>query len=69
MDKLLLNILLVLMQVCSILVIQIMIFVEMDETGTFSTVLLYCQTLQKLISLFCVILLVNFDQTLWRNFC
>lgn len=63
MDKLLLYIILVLMQICSILVIQMMIFVEMDKTGIFSMVLRYCQTLQKLISLFCLILLVNFDQT------
>lgn len=67
MNKLLLYIILVLMQICSILVIQIMIFVEMDETGIFSIVLLYCQTLQNLISLFCLILSVNFDQTFWRN--
>lgn len=43
------------MQICSILVIQIMIFVEMDKTGIFSMVLLYCQTLHELISLFCLI--------------
>lgn len=55
MNKLLLYIILVLMQICSILVIQIMIFVEMDKTGTFSMVLLYCQTLHELISLFCLI--------------
>lgn len=67
MNKLLLYIILVLMQICNILVIQIMIFVEMDKTGIFSMVLLYCQTLQKLISLFCLILSVNFDQTFWRN--
>lgn len=67
MNKLLLYIILVLMQICSILVIQIMIFVEMDKTGIFSIVLLYCQALQKLISLFCLILSVNFDQTFWRN--
>lgn len=67
MNKLLLYIILVLMQICSTLVIQIMIFVEMDKTGIFSIVLLYCQTLQNLISLFCLILSVNFDQTFWRN--
>lgn len=67
MDKLLLYIILVLMQICSIFVIQVMIFVEMDKTGIFSMVLRYCQTLQKLISLFCLILLVDFDQTFWRN--
>lgn len=67
MNKLLLYIILVLMQIRNILVIQIMIFVDMDKTGIFSVVLLYCQTLQKLISLFCLILSVNFDQTFWRN--
>lgn len=66
MDKLLLYIILVLMQIYSILVIHIMIFVEMDKTGIFSMVLLYCKTLQKLI-LFCLILSVNFDQTFQRN--
>lgn len=47
MDKFLLYIILVLMQICSILVIQIMIFVGIviDKTGIFSMVLLYCQTL------------------------
>lgn len=70
MNKLLLYIILLLMQICSILVIQIMILVEMDKTGIFSIVLLYCKTFQKLISLFCLILSVNFDQTFWRNcFC
>lgn len=68
MNKLLLYIILVLMQICSTLVIQIMIFVEMDKTGIFSIVLLYCQTLQNLISLFCLILSVNFDQTLEKLF-
>lgn len=67
MNKLLLYIILVLMQIGSILVIQIMIFVEMVKTGIFSIVLLYCQTLQDLISLFCLILSVNFDQNFWRN--
>lgn len=67
MNKLLLHIILVLMQICSILVIQIMIFFEMDKTGIFSMVLLYCQTLQNLLSLFCLILSVNFDQIFWRN--
>lgn len=66
MNKLLLYNILVHMKICSILVIQIMIFVEMDKTGIFLVVLLYCQTLQKLI-LFCLILSVNFDQTFWRN--
>lgn len=49
MDKLFLYIILVLMQICSTLLIQIMIFVEMDKTGIFSMVLQYCQTLHKLI--------------------
>lgn len=44
MDKLFLYIILVLMQICSTHVIQIMIFVEMDKTGIFSMVLRYCQT-------------------------
>lgn len=68
MDKLLLYIILVLMQICSIHVIQIMIFVEMDKRGIFSMVLRYCQALQKLITLFSLILLVNFDETLEKLF-
>lgn len=67
-DKLLLYIILVLMQICSIHVIQIMIFVEMDKRGIFSMVLRYCQALQKLITLFSLILLVNFDETLEKLF-
>lgn len=68
MDKLLLYIILVLMQICSIHVIQIMIFVEMDKRGIFSMVLRYCQALQKLITLFSLILLMNFDETLEKLF-
>lgn len=67
-DKLLLYIILVLMQIRSIHVIQIMIFVEMDKRGIFSMVLRYCQALQKLITLFSLILLVNFDETLEKLF-
>lgn len=67
-DKLLLYIILVLMQICSIHVIQIMIFVEMDKRGIFSMVLRYCQALQKLITLFSLILLMNFDETLEKLF-
>lgn len=68
MDKLLLYIILVLMQIYSIHVIQIMIFVEMDKRGIFSMVLRYCQALQKLITLFSLILLMNFDETLEKLF-